>query len=90
MGTEGRVGTIYECIIRDGDEREEGGRGEVVVKKKGARRVKCKWPSKVHLRGCFRRECYSARRTARDFGGTLQPRAYFISLVNGSEIISAE
>ena len=27
VGTKGRVETIYECIIRDGDGREEGGEG---------------------------------------------------------------
>ena len=41
----------------------------MVVKTKEARRVKCKRLSEVKLRGCFRREHYSARRPARNLPG---------------------
>ena len=56
---------------RDGKDKGMGGiqgnRGRMVVKKKGACRVKCKRPSMVKLCGCFRNIKYSARLPARGF-----------------------
>ncbi len=76
-----------------GWEGYRGTGGGLVVKKKGARRVKCKRPSMVKLCGCFRNIKYSARLPAGGLPGALSSGIFYLvcsRFVNRYGVISSE
>ena len=85
-----REGEEREGERREGGRRERGGDGReverremVVVKKKGARRVKCKRRARLSYADVSE-EYYSARQPARYLPGGHCHRVYFIKFVTSS------